>query len=100
MEDGDFVADIDIIDIIPLIAIVVAEDPPKHSNTSIASEEGVLPGADFLQELLNCGNNKRIYRVLQMKKETFKKLCLWFRKRKLLYNSRNIAIEQQVAQFL
>lgn len=87
-------------DFIPLIVIGVADSQPKHTNVSIAAREGVFSGSTFLDELLNCGNNKRIYGVLRMKKETFKKLCNWFRKRKLLSDSCYVLIEQQVAQFL
>ena len=48
MEDGDFVADICLVDVIPLIAMRLVDDPPKRTNVPIGSAEDVLLGADFL----------------------------------------------------
>ena len=87
-------------DIIPLIAASVAGTAKNWSNTPTTSGEGILSGCDYLNELLNGGNEKRIYGVLRMKKETFLNLCLTLRRKGLLKDSRNVSIEQQLAQFL
>jgi hypothetical protein len=103
MDAGDLFESIDIHQIIPLIALGAvqgAREAREWSNTSIRIKDGALSGADYLRELLNCGNTKRIYGVLRMKKETFTQLCQWFRKNGHLTDSREIKIEQQVAQFL
>ena len=100
MDDTDNFADFDIIDLLPFIIIGVVEEAPKHANAPIRSGEGTLSGADFLRELHESDNDKRIYSVLRMKRGTFRELCSWFRKRKLLSDSRNVAVEQQVAQFI
>ena len=42
---------------------------------------------DYLQKLLNCKSNKRIYKVLCMQKGTFQALCTWLRKDKGLKDS-------------
>ena len=100
MDDSILFDGVDILDIIPLIAIAVAQEAPNHSNKLTSSREGILSGSDYLNELLNCGNKIRIYSILRMKRSTFLCLCLWFRKKGLLQDSRNTSIEQQVAQFL
>ena len=68
----DIFEDIDLSDIIPIIVLGAVEDAKTRRtprNTSLA-------GSDYLRELLSCGNDKRIYGVLRMKKETFRSLCL------------------------
>jgi len=100
MDNANLFAGIDLIELIPLVVIGAVESAPKQSNVPVASALGALSGSDFLRELLNCGNDKRIYRVLRMKKETFRKLCIWFRQKGHLQDSRFIRVEQQVAQFL
>ena len=100
MDDANSFADIDMIEVLPLIVIGVVQEAPNRTNAPIRSGGGTLSGADFLHKLLDCGNEKRIYGVLRMRTGTFKELCSWFRRRKLLSDSRNVAIEQQVAQFL
>ena len=92
----DVFEDIDLSDIIPLIvmgAVENAKEPKISRNTG-------QPGGDYLRDLLECGNDKRIYSVLRIKKETFNKLCLWQRKSTALKDSCNILIPKQVAIFL
>ncbi len=99
MDDWDLFDTIDIEDISSLIvlgAVTEAQDSKKESGSS----KPILSGADYLRDLLNCGNHKRIYSVLRMQKETFEKLCLWFKTRGYLKDSRVVRIEQQVAMFL
>jgi hypothetical protein len=92
----DTFEDIDILDIVPII-VLGAVDTAKA--TEIPRSTG-LPGGDYLRELLNCGNEKRIYEVLRMKRDTFSELYLWLRKKSNLKDSRHILIEEQVAMFL
>jgi hypothetical protein len=79
MDDWDLFEAIDIEDlssIIALGAVGEARDLRAESGTS----EPNLSGADYLRDLLNCGNHKRIYSVLRMPKDTFDKLCSWMRR--------------------
>jgi hypothetical protein len=62
--------DIDITDIVPIIAFGAMQEAQSKVSRSTR-----LPGAAYLEKLLNCGNDKRIYSVLQMKKDTFLGLC-------------------------
>jgi hypothetical protein len=100
MDDSDLFGDVELMDILPLIVMGVVEEAPKHSNILTSSGEGVLSGNDYLNELLNCNNPARIYGVLRMKRKTFLDLCLVLQRKGLLKDSRNVTIEQQVAQFL
>jgi hypothetical protein len=70
MDDADIFGDIDMMDILPLIAIAAAQGSRNLSNAPTRSIEGVMSGADFLRELLNYGNKKRIYGVLRMLSRT------------------------------
>jgi hypothetical protein len=97
MDSEDLFGDIDILEIVPLIALGVVQEARNATNTPIRSGSANLSGADYLRELLNCGNEKRIYGVLRMKKDTFIQLCSWFRKNSQLVDSRDISVEQQVA---
>jgi hypothetical protein len=56
----DTFEDIDILDIVPII-VLRAVDTAKA--TEIPRSTG-LHSRDYLRELLNCGNEKRIYEVL------------------------------------
>ena len=88
--------DIDLSEIIPMVilgAVENAKEPKIPRNTG-------LPGGHYLRELLKCGNDKRIYSVLRMQKDTFYSLCLWLRKNSDLEDSQHILIEEQVAMFL
>ena len=100
MEDKDLFGSLDFTDIVPLIAIAALEGAPKHSNRPQTSGEGVVSGNDYLRELLNCDDTKRIYKVLRMSRGTFLSLCQLFRQRNLLKDTRNTGVEQQVAQFI
>ena len=87
---------INLSDIAPLIilgAVQTAPDAKLRMNTG-------LPGGDYLQELLDSGNNKRIYCILQINKETFTSLCLWLQTNGGLIDSRQVLVEEQVAIFL
>jgi hypothetical protein len=100
MDDRDLFGGIDISNIIPIIALGAVQEARNSSNTPIGLKDGILSSADYLQELLNSGNESQIYRVLRMKKETFQKLCSWCQMKGGLKESRIVPIEQQVAQFL
>ena len=91
---------IDIRQVSALITLAVATSPSQSNNVPISSSESVLSGADFIKELLDYGNHKRIYSVLRMQKDTFLKLCLWLKKGGHLKESRLVGVEQQVAMFL
>ena len=88
--------DINLLDIAPLIilgAIQIAPDAKLRMNTG-------LLGGDYLRELLDSSNNKRIYCILRMNKETFTLLCLWLRTNGGLIDSWYVLIKEQVAIFL
>ena len=75
MDDWDLFEAIDIKDISGIITLgTVAKT--QGSKNELASSEPILSGADYLQDLLDCGNHKRIYSVLRMQKKTFISLCL------------------------
>lgn len=95
MDTSDLFEDIDFTDIAPIIALGAVQEAASKAPRSTG-----LPGSEYLRELLNCKNEKRIYSVLRMKKETFNKLCLWLRKNTDLKDSRYILLDEQVAMFL
>ena len=99
MDSWDLFEDIDITNIAPLIALGAVQEA-RRSNAPRGAGSALSSGADYLRELLNCGNDKRIYSVLRMKKDTFQRLCLWMRKNNYLRDSREVLIDQQVAIFL
>ena len=68
----DAFEDIDLLEIAPLIILGVVENAKALKTPRTIGYLGV----EYLRELLNCGNDKRIYLVLQMKKNTFNKLYL------------------------
>jgi hypothetical protein len=72
----------------------------KIRKKKLVSSEPILSGADYLRDLLDWGNHKRIYSVLRMQKETFMSFCSWFRKGGFLKDSRTVGVEQQVAMFI
>ena len=86
---------VDLSEVIPIIVLGTVENA-KEPRISQSTGQ---PGSDYLQELLS-SSEKRIYKVLQMKKDTFYKLCLWLRRNSTLKDSRFILIEEQVAMFL
>ncbi len=69
---------IDLLDAISLIAMAVFEGVTNKSNSLVRSREGILSSSGYLNKLLNCGNKKQIYGVLQIKKKTFLQLCNLF----------------------
>jgi hypothetical protein len=87
---------VDFSDIISIVALGVVEEA-KRSKTPKTTG---LPGAEYLRELLQSGNEKRIYEVIRMQKETFDQLCLRLRRNAGLKDSRHILVDQQVAIFL
>jgi hypothetical protein len=92
----DLFKDIDLSEIIPAIVLSAVKDV----RTRRIPRNTGLSGSDYLRELLTCGNDKRIYGVLRMKKETFRSLCLWLQQHTHLKESRYIALEEQVAIFI
>ena len=95
MDTFNLFEDIDITDIVPLIALRAVQEAVSKvpRNTGLSS-------SDYLRELLNCGNEKRIYSVLRIRKDTFNQLCLWLCRNASLKDSRHILIKEQVAIFL
>ena len=92
----DLFADIDLSDIVPLIVLGAVEEAKKSKTPRNTGQSG----GDYLHELLECSNEKRIYSILRIKKETFNKLCQWLRSNTDLKDSRNVLIKEQVAIFL
>jgi hypothetical protein len=71
MDAFDLFGDIDITDIVLIIILGAVQEAVSKVSRSTGP-----PGADYLDELLDCENEKRIYSVLRMKEETFRKLCI------------------------
>ena len=63
MDDWDLFDEIDIEDLSTLIALGVA-DHERDSKPPPGSSATPFKGGDHLRDLLNCGNDKRIYSVL------------------------------------
>jgi hypothetical protein len=59
MDDWDLFEAIDIEDLSSLIALG-AVDKARDSREELGTSEPILSGADYLRDLLNCGNHKRI----------------------------------------
>jgi hypothetical protein len=96
MDISDWDSDIDLEDIIPAI-VIGAVQASKAQKTPRNTGQ---PGCEYLQELLECNNPKRIYDVLRMQKETFLELSNWLEINSKLESSRNISIQEQLAMFL
>jgi hypothetical protein len=94
LEIDDFF-DIDLLDIVPAIALGAVEATSQRvpRNTGQA-------GDNYLQELLGSNNEKRIYDVLRMKRETFYDLCNWMKAHAGLKPGRKVLVELQVAMLL
>ena len=79
-----------VLDIVPLIALGAVEtaiaQEQEQRGSRIPRSTG-QKGGDYLQELLKCGSDKRIYEVLCMQKGTFQALCTRLRKDKALKDS-------------
>ena len=99
MDGWDLFDKIEIEDISMLIALGVAD---HERDSKLSQGESLTPftSGDYLRDLLNCGNDKRIYSVLRMKKKTLKSLCMFMRKEDHLKDSREVLIKQQVLIFL
>ena len=95
MDCFDLFEDIDFTEIVPLIALGAVQEATQRVPRNTR-----LSGGDYLRELLSCENEKRIYSVLRMRKDTFNQLCLWLRDHTSLRDTRHLLIEQQVAVFL
>ena len=57
-------------------------------------------GHQYIHEVMNCGNPKRIQEVLRMKLEVFQFLCSELKSKGGLAPSRFMTVEEQVAMFL
>jgi len=99
MDYGDIFEGVKIDDIVSLISLGVVEEA-QSARDDEDDIDSTSSGADYIRQLLSSGNEKRIYSVLRMKRETFKVLCQWMRKNQHLRDSRKIPVEQQVAMFL
>jgi len=60
----------DVLDIILIIALRGVEEELEQGKLRLLRSTRVK-GGDYIQELLNYGNNKRIYKVLRIQKGTF-----------------------------
>jgi hypothetical protein len=98
----DRIAELELHDIIPLIALAALEEAQTAREVQIAKapRSTSLSEEAYIFELLRCGNEKRIYSVLRMKSNTFKTLCDWLETNTPLRSSRHITIKEQVAIFL
>ena len=65
IDDWDLFEAINIEDISVLIALGVV-NKAQGSKEQLGSSELILSGADYLRDLLNCGNYKCIYLVLRI----------------------------------
>jgi hypothetical protein len=84
--------DLDLEEIVPLIAISAAQ---ASMDTKTPQRTG-QSGSDYLEELLT-STPKRIYEVLRMQRETFYSLCRWLEDNTTLRSTWRTSIEEQVA---
>ena len=87
---------IDSLDITPYIILGVVPNAWNVKSSMNTSQQE----SAYLQEFLESGNYKRIYRIFRMTKEVFDMLYMWFGSHGGLTNSRHLMIEEQVAMFL
>jgi hypothetical protein len=95
--DLPFDYDIDLEELIPLVAIGAAQ--ATKLGRGIPRSTG-LPGRVYVNELFQNGTLRHIYNVLRMQKETFFKLCDWLESNTDIELSRYISVQEQVAMFL
>jgi hypothetical protein len=95
--DLPFDYDIDLEELIPLVAIGAAQATKLGRGTPRSTG---LPGRVYVHELFQNGTPRRIYDVLRMQKETFFKLCDWLESNTDIESSRHISVQEQVAMFL
>jgi hypothetical protein len=88
-----------LLDIIPIVVLGAVEEEQERGKKRIPRSTG-QKGGDYMRELLNCGNERRIYEVLRMQKSTFEALCTWLRKNSDLKDTRHLRVEEQVGMFL
>lgn len=77
-----------------LIPFVFNRSPPKPMRTSEVS------GAEYIYDVMYCGNPRRIQEILRMKLEVFQSLCIELENNTSLSASRFVNIEEKVAIFL
>jgi hypothetical protein len=74
--------------------VFLFREPPQPKRTSS------MTGGAYIKELLAGGHNMRVQEVLRMRIIPFRKLTAIMRTEGLLYDSRHISIEEQLAMFL
>ena len=67
MDTGILSGEIDLNEIIPLIIIASAQYAGQSNTQDDTTTKVSISGADYLGELLDCGNDKYIYGVLRMR---------------------------------
>ena len=77
-----------------LVPFVLNRSPPKPMRTSAVS------GAEYIHDVMYCGNPRRIQEILRMKLEVFQFLCIELESSTSLSASKFITIEEKVAIFL
>lgn len=77
-----------------LVPFVLNRSPPKLMRTSAVS------GAEYIYDVMYCGNPRRIQEILHMKLEVFQFLCIELESSASLSASKFITIEEKVAIFL
>jgi hypothetical protein len=69
-------------------------EPPQPKRTSS------MTGRQYIQELLEGGHDIRFQEVLRMRIMPFRRLTTIMRREGLLYDSKHISVEEQLAMFL
>jgi len=82
------------------IAQLAGEAVYTTRSKKIRMRTSTLSGRQYVQEVLACENPRRVQEIMRMPKDTFFALCTLLRAEGLLADTRNVAVEEQVAMFM
>jgi hypothetical protein len=82
-----------------LILLCAAQDASESARKQYFSDPNI--GKKYVNDLLNCNHESRIYRVLRMKLETFYALQDWLKQKAGVIDSRKgVTVEEKLVMFL
>jgi hypothetical protein len=82
-----------------LILLCAAQDASESARKQYFSDPNI--GKKYVNDLLNCNHESRIYRVLRMKLETFYALQDWLKQKAGVTDSRKgVTVEEKLVMFL
>jgi hypothetical protein len=93
-------AQMDIYSVLPVEDILIIILECVNASRVMRSCRTSLPGAVYIQQLLEDKHPRRIREVLRMNLSTFNALRVWLLVNTSLENSRNISIEEKLAMFI